>query len=68
MSHFEDFDRRKAELAEAGQKEKTEDERRLKESLHALNRAIHPERPDARLIRARDEVWALGTDLYGWTG
>lgn len=51
-----------------------EDEKRLKEALYALNRAIMPDDEsftgptrNARLERIRDEVWDLGRGLYGWT-
>lgn len=62
MTHFEDFDPRKAAS------ERAEDEKRLREALHALNRAIDPARDDQeKLVNTRDQVWDLGVKLYGWT-
>lgn len=47
-----------------------DDERRLREALYALNRAIEPDgEGDAfdRLRRVRDKVFSLGVELYGWS-
>jgi hypothetical protein len=55
-------------LDETGRFSVSEDERRLREALFALNRAIDPSRDDQeRLVRVRDEAWELGVELYGWT-
>jgi hypothetical protein len=99
VSHFEEFDRRKAEGAARdygdltpeeqaawkrevgitetaagftlGEPQVSDEERRLREALFGLNRALDPDgEGDAfdRLRRARDEVWSLGAELYGWSG
>lgn len=65
MTHFEDFDRRK--------RQEYEEERELREALYALNRGLlrdHLDSDDSRVVRIRrirDEVWALGHELYGWS-
>lgn len=67
MTHFEQFDQKKEAARAVNEAWAAEDEKRLREALHALNRAIDPEWPRPEVVKARDEVWELGVRTFGWT-
>lgn len=51
----------------------SDEEKRLRDALYALNNAILPDDTsftgpirNSSIEKARDEIWSLGKDLYGW--